>query len=715
MVNQGVYNILTGSWIWNHCNNSVDCCVGRNINSAFKNVVRNNYGIGYNEEIVSIRDTTFWGNNNQGAVVTDCGIRCIPDNENNSGPICVSWNDVEYVTYKDYILYFWGYGEKIEDNCASFHINYFVKDSNSWDSVGLELQKVFSKAAALLQPQLSPLDAEYNKTKECYEKSDYDTAIQCANNMLGMTDDVDYIFQANLYKAHSLKQKALLIDFTNIANDEEFNVKEDELISYLNDSFTSFSNLLERADTKDWVFNEQGELHRILALRRVNYGYPGGISVFNARRLFIGALNTQDDNIRKEVMEKYDDLTGYMFDDGFDLFALQDNVLKEQYGELELSECREIAESRKFTKVIPFSDRQFVIFAKNKNQVGGLYDISDNIKWVFTLDRYPKDISFEGYLEPNVLYMAHPVRTGLYLQFEGAEDKLFMDKIREFCYLVQCLGATEVSFKSIRGKQITSSSNIDSSIHGEMSSFIAKGDGTVTAQNGSNVQFEGNQSVGLNQRFSPQKYPYCPDDLAWLNTDSTWQMLVKQRLEGNMLNYHYRISSSETCQMSNSRFDDVKGSFEYMMLSANANYNSKTDTTFSKHEESEWEITVTFKPIQEFGQDINNSSDSPMLNTAETEYLNELKEILADGEISPRERRLLDKIRVSLGITENRAKELEDSLTPKLTLEEQEYLDEYREIIAGGEILPRDQRFLEKLKKANGISDKRALEIEKLI
>lgn len=49
-----------------------------------------------------------------------------------------------------------------------------------------------------------------------------------------------------------------------------------------------------------------------------------------------------------------------------------------------------------------------------------------------------------------------------------------------------------------------------------------------------------------------------------------------------------------------------------------------------------------------------------------------------------------------------------------ITREEQEYLDEYKEIIAEEEISARDQRFLEKLKKANGISDERAKIIEAL-
>lgn len=111
--------------------------------------------------------------------------------------------------------------------------------------------------------------------------------------------------------------------------------------------------------------------------------------------------------------------------------------------------------------------------------------------------------------------------------------------------------------------------------------------------------------------------------------------------------------------------------------------------------------------------DSENESDTD--NNAEQEYLKELEDILSDGEISQRERRLLDKIRTQLGISEERAAELEASLSkPSLTQEEQEYLDEYKEIIADGEISPRDQRFLDKLKKANGISESRAKEIEAL-
>lgn len=103
-------------------------------------------------------------------------------------------------------------------------------------------------------------------------------------------------------------------------------------------------------------------------------------------------------------------------------------------------------------------------------------------------------------------------------------------------------------------------------------------------------------------------------------------------------------------------------------------------------------------------------------NSNEIEYLNELKEFLVDGKISDRERKLLEKIRIKLGISDSRAAEIEASLSNStLSEEEQEYLNELKEILADGEVSPRDQRFLNKLKTINGISDARAQELESMI
>ena len=101
----------------------------------------------------------------------------------------------------------------------------------------------------------------------------------------------------------------------------------------------------------------------------------------------------------------------------------------------------------------------------------------------------------------------------------------------------------------------------------------------------------------------------------------------------------------------------------------------------------------------------------------EQAYLEELEVCLEDdGEISPKERRLLERYRERLGISPERAIELEKSLSaPRLTDDEKEYLEEYKACLEGdGGISPKERRLLNRIRESLGISEERAGEIEKL-
>lgn len=103
-------------------------------------------------------------------------------------------------------------------------------------------------------------------------------------------------------------------------------------------------------------------------------------------------------------------------------------------------------------------------------------------------------------------------------------------------------------------------------------------------------------------------------------------------------------------------------------------------------------------------------------SSAESEYLEEVRACLSeDGEITSRERRLLNRLREKLGISEKRAQELEDSLnSSQLTSDEQEYLDEYRACLEEGEISNKERRLLDRLRDKLGIDPNRARELENL-
>jgi uncharacterized membrane protein YebE (DUF533 family) len=109
-----------------------------------------------------------------------------------------------------------------------------------------------------------------------------------------------------------------------------------------------------------------------------------------------------------------------------------------------------------------------------------------------------------------------------------------------------------------------------------------------------------------------------------------------------------------------------------------------------------------------------------MASSEEHEYTEMLKGALEDGEITPKERRLLERMRVRWGISPERAAEIEASLrgTTKstLTATEQEYLDEVRFVWESGQAISEgERRLLSRFASSLGLDDARAAEIERMV
>lgn len=120
-------------------------------------------------------------------------------------------------------------------------------------------------------------------------------------------------------------------------------------------------------------------------------------------------------------------------------------------------------------------------------------------------------------------------------------------------------------------------------------------------------------------------------------------------------------------------------------------------------------------------QSSDTSKSNPQSNTSlirannDEDYLEEVKACLEDGgSITASERRLLNKLRERLGISIEHAEELEASLASiQLTPEEKEYLEEYKACLEdGGTITSGERRLLNRMSSSYGISNERVKEIE---
>lgn len=505
----------------------------------------------------------------------------------------------------------------------------------------------------------------FSLIKELKGKNDFERVIGVADIVINLDGaEKEDVRAAKKYKAEAYLGIAL--------NDNNDNT---------NEVFAKVKELLF-----DYV-NEYGWDDDIVQMEMMICGCTD--AVLRARNAAIYLMNSENRTIRANALEYYNEFT------------------KRQFEAI-----------KSFVKGFPYNERKYVYIGKNIQRIGGTYQWIDDkrvIDWVFTIDQLPTDMVFPlGRPQPG-LYMAHPVKTDHYYPMKGVEEALFMEKVGEFCWLVQCLGATEVSFHSNKGLSVSQGMGSTMNVNAELGVRKVSVGGGYSNNMKRDESYTSNRQVELVQHFSPKKQAYCPDDLIWLDSDPAWQRLLKQRLEGGIMEYTYKISSSETCQVSANEMEEVKANFEFIMVKANGSYNAATDNTFSRNEETEWSIYVKFAPLEELtGQNSSNTKDVLNLSDDEAEYLDMVKECLEDGEIGVRERKLLDKIRVKNGISEKRAQELEETLcAPQLTDDEKEYLEAFKDACEDGKVSDKQRRLLEKLRVMYDISEERAKQLEK--
>ena len=394
----------------------------------------------------------------------------------------------------------------------------------------------------------------------------------------------------------------------------------------------------------------------------------------------------------------------------------------------------------------PYQKRKLIVPVDNKVHIPLQRTLS-----VLDIGNLPKGIYFHpgGIPVTNRLYICHPHSTHIYIPFENYELEFVDEKLKEFSHLMQCLGATEVTIESINGKSRSdyskkSQSGSDSfDIQGKAKALL--GGGSVGGQEKTNYNRENENSMDesitqfftQSQKFTPTKFPYIPKEgLVWYPYERDWQGWVKQRMQGSLLEHHVKIGTQKSRMVEQSELSQieeelnvaVKASIKLFSASVNVNTSNaittKNEIKLGLKEDVELSIYVRFAPMDA----LRNANDgnaielevfsSSSYSEEELEYLEELKSCLSEGnEISPKERRLLVKLSDTLGISEERAIEIENSLViPSFTENEKEYMEEFKACFEeGNEISEKERRLLNKVRIGLDISEERAYEIETFI
>lgn len=656
-----------------HHNNN-DCLI-LNISDSDKSAIRNNFGLELDEQILWVRDTSFWSSKNQGLVITDKQIIFIHDNDTPNDKTYIEFNDIHHVEYREMSLFVWNYQEEY----VQFRLGLFFKDSTESNEL-IEDAKQLAKVLTEMAKSVGHVETEtvFDHMSNLLNEENYDEVIDCAKQVVSDNGyDNDSKCVAYMYLSEALSKKGALDSHKGMN-------------SYMRDAIEACDLALELCEDEDpyryTIFKQKGDIEQVAD------------DVRSARNCFIAAMDSEDFDLKKNAKNSYELLT------------------------------REISSDKSSFLNDDYNKRKFLFTVSNDKQIPGCYDKEDNVQWIFSLGLIPDYINFPvGHPQPNTLYIGHPLKPGVYIPFENATEQLFMEKVRELCYLAQCLGAVEIKFKRIKGLDVSNSESSCLERSGEAGRKFLNVGGSLGVSGSETSTYSSKDGVELVQRYSPIKKPFCPEGMVWYDSDPTWQTLVKQRLNGNILSYVEHVSSIETTTVSSNQLMSLKGSFEYLFAKASGSYDAKTDKTFSKTEEIEWEIDMKFKPLQDFDNayvtnsqatDSIDQSLNSELSEDEIAYKEEVEFCLEDAsEIDAHSRKFLERKRQKLGLSETRAQEIEDMVNASLvsfTDEEKEYMEALDDVIEDGVIPDNVRRLLERERKSLGISEERAKELEEI-
>lgn len=661
-------------------------CMMTNISDTAKASIRDNFNLDIHEQILFFNDTSFFGNKNQGIVITNKKLAWIPDND--EGDVySFAFNDIERVEYREMQIYLWGYGND-EDN-VPLPLDHFFSFNGETSAVKADAQKI----AAVLNKMVTVAGHEEETTPleeiESYlDNNEADKAIQGINEMLSSTDITDdetksiYYYYLGLAYAQKMTEQ---LDVDIAAGSEQISEEVHRYDGAMNSAFREALVLCTDNELRCKIYY----LNALYCLNQ-----------FQGRQMALAAMESPDFEIKQEAKDIYMKIT------------------------------KDLVEDPAFFSKIPYNTRKFIFVLGTEKQLPGCYDKDGNIQFVFTLNDLPTSIQFPvGHPQANTLYIGHPFKPATYLPFENATEQLFMERVHELCYLGQCLGANEIRIKRLRGLDTASSEAKQLDVSGELDVKAVNVGGSFGRNTAVQNSYSSKDGMEMVQTYLPTKQPYCPDDLVWLGSETSWQALVKQRLNGNILSYSLHLSSSESVSMTSSKVLSVKASFEYLVTKASGSYDAKTDKTFSKIEEIEWEIDMQFKPLQDFEDDNVNASNGQAvaliaqtqkseLSEDELAYKEEVEFCLEDAsEIDAHSRKFLERKRQKLGLSETRALAIEDMVKASLvsfTDEEKEYMEALDDVIEDGAIPDNVRRLLERERKSLGISEERAKELEEI-
>lgn len=584
----------------------------------------------------------------------------------------------------------------------------YTELANYIDSI-VKIQIEKSKKMEKKSTELAKFEKMYSQLDSLIEEKQWEKGLEIADNLLEVYEDIEESFGL----IHILKNKSLCFLYLNKLN---------QALNEINRAFELFEMDVDDLDEDDsQLYYELSYLKGFILFRKEKYEE----SLFYLK----AALKNCND------IEIIEDITDNIFE--CTSKYLVDDLLQKDY----------------YSRKLIYIEDDFILYKPEKMNTINIKYIKDQLK-------FPG-----GAPVPGELYIGHPYIPEVYFPIEDYETFLFESKVNEASRIFQALGAKSIQIEKSQSESTHNYSNKKNSTDKETNVEVGGGfkNKVVNVEENVGVNNRKNQSSERNDENyelnaiamkcssinNPKYKPFLPEGLIWYYNENTWESIVRERMDGNLIKKDVVISTSSLKQIKENEISDiakdlsviasVKGGNLLVKGNLDVKVENKSKITeeltkkLSKKESSEWIMHIEFAPIEELTEnhvthellDLNKTpkklkeDKSNLINDDEQDYIEFFKEILEieDDEINEKERKLLERRREKLGISNERANELEQNVSnEKFTDAELKYIAEVEfSLEDDGKIDDSERKLLNRKLEKFEILPERANELEKFV
>ena len=245
---------------------------------------------------------------------------------------------------------------------------------------------------------------------------------------------------------------------------------------------------------------------------------------------------------------------------------------------------------------IPVIDRKFLVIDKEFRYLPDSFVVLPE-------NSLPHDIKFpSGHPHCHELYVVHPYKPNEYIPYNDYQFSLFRDEIREFSWIMECLGAKSISFHETQLEETNETNDSSAKSKGKANYSDFGSSGSYDRSNTSTEYRKLTSELKEKREFSITKtiLPYLPQDVVWYQHRPEWHRYCESRKIGRLSKASFKLSTSSITATSNQERKKIEADLKILLFKASGSHEQEEKVQLRSEENHTWSVDVEFYPMEEY-------------------------------------------------------------------------------------------------------------------